>query len=662
MDTKSLSDADLGINKKGNQTHIGLTENMIPIEKLGSETNGYKKEFTAKLFIEGEPTPHTTVACIAPIKRSNGTYTSPNIKTGGQGVAEKDSLLKLIRKHAVIGNEVKFRNLSVGLTTDTIIAYLHNCDAIYPTQSVLFNGYSVTERKIYESSVIKEFCRSVIIHLIKKHKDKFEKLLSKNGTSAEHLDLDSLTRIIRTSVRQLDKEDLSANGKPRYFEDPINHDPFWYLSGEWYGNDTDKLLCFIKLAKVIEDHFPKYYLKQERGTYYFIEKKSISSVNYELPTELGIPLLPNTCTSLLAKPFTILTGASGTGKTKIAQSLVKHYGNGDETFSNSAVVAVGADWTDNRNTLGFVNHLNKDCAENPIYQSTEILNLMLRANKNPDFPYFLILDEMNLSHVERYFADFLSVMEQKNGKFHLHDEAEELTNSSSEGELVPQHLDYPQNLFVIGTVNIDETTYMFSPKVLDRANVIEFKVNEADIEKFLADPQEPADVEHAAAGQAEAFLQFAKDARSGELDKLEGELKTALNKHLLDLFNIMQQGRFEFAYRTANEITRYMRVCQKLASDEGKLEEWKSTDWEANFDEQIVQKVLPKLHGSIGRVGKLIAKLAHFCHNPADTPKDSLQGVIETLKEADAKYPKSFAKLQSMAATLREEQFVSFIH
>ena len=102
-----------------------------------------------------------------------------------------------------------------------------------------------------------------------------------------------------------------------------------------------------------------------------------------------------------------------------------------------------------------------------------LLDLILESSKieNSNKPYFLILDEMNLSHVERYFADFLSAMES-NELISLHKSDDE--NYKDDVVIVPKSIELPNNLFVIGTVNIDETTYMFSPKVLDRANVIEF--------------------------------------------------------------------------------------------------------------------------------------------------------------------------------------------
>lgn len=147
---------------------------------------------------------------------------------------------------------------------------------------------------------------------------------------------------------------------------------------------------------------------------------------------------------------------------------------------------MGADWTDNRNTLGYVNYLRRSSSGEdslPVYQTTAILDLLLTAvadcERGEDSkPHFLILDEMNLSHVERYFADFLSAIESTKGELLLHSEGDKdtLLATESGGVMrVPRTLKIPDNVFVIGTINVDETTYMFSPKVLDRANVIEVK-------------------------------------------------------------------------------------------------------------------------------------------------------------------------------------------
>jgi hypothetical protein len=174
---------------------------------------------------------------------------------------------------------------------------------------------------------------------------------------------------------------------------------------------------------------------------------------------------------LLTKPFLILTGNSGTGKTKLAELFVRWLCRSDS--GQFAIIPVGADWTDNRNVLGFVNHLRLAnvsqagaAIDLPVYQTTKILDLLLDAGRkeNEGKPYFLILDEMNLSHVERYFADFLSAMETKEGRLLLHREGCPLPRNQGGPCDVPETLVLPRNVFVIGTVNVDETTYMFSPK------------------------------------------------------------------------------------------------------------------------------------------------------------------------------------------------------
>jgi len=389
------------------------------------------------------------------------------------------------------------------------------------------------------------------------------------------------------------------------------------------------------------------------------------------------PLTGSLVQSLITKPFTILTGASGTGKTKLAESLAFSLRNAEEIkdATNVGIVPVGADWTDNRNVLGFVNHLRDvevNGVKKAVYQSTPVLDLLLAANADRSTPHFLVLDEMNLSHVERYFAEFLSAMEQGNGILPLHSEGprddEQFTLPRFEGDTsgVPRSISYPANLYVIGTVNIDETTYMFSPKVLDRANVIEFKVGHGDISKFLDEPGNYPETVKAEDGQAAAFHQLGTQARNGELEDLPEGVHQEVQKHLLALFDIMQEGRFEFAYRTAKEVMRYMSVCRHLAADK---DAWDQIDgdkgWKTDCDDQILQKILPKLHGSMGRVGGLLATLTLYCHTGEKdaSGKKASVAMPEALKlEKDAAaFPKSFAKLKSMLETLKEEQFVSFI-
>ncbi|MCB1587035.1 MAG: hypothetical protein KDI52_12180, partial [Xanthomonadales bacterium] len=168
--------------------------------------------------------------------------------------------------------------------------------------------------------------------------------------------------------------------------------------------------------------------------------------------------------------------------------------------SQYLIVPVGADWTNREPLLGYPNALKP---EEYVRPDSGVLDLIIQANNHPDLPHFLILDEMNLSHVERYFADFLSVMES-NEEIPLYAEGTEQNG-------VPARLKVPSNLFIIGTVNIDETTNMFSPKVLDRANTIEFRVTQDEMKEFLGNIRgiNMDALTGKGAGMAKSFLEMA---------------------------------------------------------------------------------------------------------------------------------------------------------
>jgi len=396
-----------------------------------------------------------------------------------------------------------------------------------------------------------------------------------------------------------------------------------------------------------------------------------SSSNYG-----AVTLFANTPISraLISKPFLILTGPSGTGKTRGAIELAENLCDDD----CRALVAVGADWTDNRHVVGFLNPLHTVDGTpkgKPIYETTAILNLLLHANaqENRDKPHVLILDEMNLSHVERYFADFLSAME-------LHDKQKALKlhtaglATTREGKDVEGCIDFPENLFVIGTVNIDETTYMFSPKVLDRANVIEIHADETALGNFLRDGTEQEGSE--AQDYGISFLDLARVIRREEpsdesVPLLPSHLRIAAADRLIELFEIMKRGRGEFGFRTGREVLAYLRTAYFL-TPEAERAAWAAPegDWLKALDAQILQKILPKLHGSRTRLAPLLGALATYCatgtkayameHFPqgGNSPRRGLNDARNIL---NPKFEYSYKKLERMIEVLVEEQFVSFI-
>ena len=395
-------------------------------------------------------------------------------------------------------------------------------------------------------------------------------------------------------------------------------------------------------------------------------------------------VLPTSFVNALAtKPFVILTGNSGTGKTKIAEQFAIWLSEGDER--RMAIVPIGADWTDNRNVLGFVNHLRLtravgESVESPMYQSTKMLDLLLEASavENRNKSYLLILDEMNLSHVERYFGDFLSAMESRDGRFLLHREGRLLARVVGGKADVPEELLLPSNVFVVGTVNVDETTYMFSPKVLDRANVLEFRLDADAAMKFLqAGGSTIAKITSAPLGYSEAFLRLSFAARglngvpplslvSGlNSDPVDASpLLEKCNSVIADIFSIMQQRHQEFAFRSLTEIVRYLAVDYELSRDK---DDW---DWQSALDAQILQKILPKLHGSKRKIGALLAALATYCENGDaevaakplnyDATADAYP-VLGSKVYLNPMFPESHRKLCEMIQSVSRDQFVSFI-
>lgn len=352
--------------------------------------------------------------------------------------------------------------------------------------------------------------------------------------------------------------------------------------------------------------------------------------------------------SLLAKRFLILAGLAGSGKTKLAQAFARWLTLPPEDSKCYELIAVGADWSGNEHILGYPDGLSGNR-----YVSRPALDLILRAANNPDAPHFLILDEMNLSHVERYFSDILSAIESDE-VIHLHQDQDRKTACEIG---IPSWLKLPKNLFIIGTVNVDETTYMFSPKVLDRANVIEFRLGADDLSGYLSGAVKPDLSKLDGAGHAAGFgVPFV--AAANAVVEVPAAVKANFDAELLLFFNALQTHGAEFGYRTAHEASRFMHfygLLGKRASDDAA---W----FYGAFDCVILQKLLPKLHGSRAKLGPLLKALWFLCVTAADVRGDDALKNAEPSAEvpAGAPYPLSAEKIARMWRLLRENGFASF--
>ena len=360
-------------------------------------------------------------------------------------------------------------------------------------------------------------------------------------------------------------------------------------------------------------------------------------------------LLTRFAASLVTKPFILLTGLSGSGKTKLAQAFAQWI---CETEKQYCIVPVGADWTNREPLLGYVNAL-----ENTGYILPEngALELIIEANKkeNENKPYFLILDEMNLSHVERYFADFLSVMESDDWlKIHSCDTPLDGGNDVE----VNKEYKWPNNLFVIGTVNIDETTYMFSPKVLDRANVIEFRISETDLDKYFEQANGKLDMnklceENSKIGKGACYGEsFVSIAKNREAVKENVVLNEVLKKFFVEL----QKIGAEFGYRSASEIQLLFNKLDVI-----------NRDYSENIDEKIdiaiMQKLLPKLHGSRSKLVPVLSVLAGLCYTKLFT-KEEIKKIFDDADKYTEQviYPISLEKITRMYNNVIDNGFTSY--
>ncbi len=390
--------------------------------------------------------------------------------------------------------------------------------------------------------------------------------------------------------------------------------------------------------------------------------------------------------ALGAKSFVVLTGLSGSGKTKLAQAFVKWIAIKD----SSLLIPVGADWTNSEKLLGYPNALDKTSYVMP---DTGVLKLLMDSEKNPKLPFFLILDEMNLSHVERYFADFLSAMESGD-EIKLYD-GDQRYADEAKTIAVPKRIRVPKNLFVIGTMNVDETTYMFSPKVLDRAQVIEFRVKPDEMAKFaghwedgdgkIVAPETPGatwktgtatkiDLDKLAdpngigkgAKYAESFLELA--LKRGEKKPSGAAVPAApagqpvnpdagkvplqeVAKAVNVFFKPLAELGAEFGYRSAAEI---MSFCGFYIDAGAKIDD--------AIDAAIVQKLLPKVHGSRRKLERVLTELWKLCR--MDGVTDDLDAVAKTGGEYDfsakTKYPLSAEKVLRMFRAAMANGFASF--
>ena len=344
--------------------------------------------------------------------------------------------------------------------------------------------------------------------------------------------------------------------------------------------------------------------------------------------------------ALRAKPFVILAGISGTGKTQLPRKFAEALGfNLSEQIIQ---IPVRPDWTDSSDLLGYNSLDNK-------FIPKALTLAIKKALTNTDKPYFFILDEMNLARVEHYFSDFLSVIETRKW-----DDAktEIITDDIIRPELVngaTNSDDYlglklPQNLFLIGTVNMDETTHAFSRKVLDRANSIE--MNEVDLDWITTTSEDLSPLQDISNDYFKTLFLSSIDLKKEDKELISNEMQT-----LKEVNKILENADLHFAYRVRDEIAFYLTINQKNNLIDNNIA----------FDFQLIQKVLPRIHGSSERIQKVLVELFNLLEG-TDFRSDNFEFSMfeDKVDQNDLKYKRASKKIIFMLKRFDDDRFTSF--
>jgi 5-methylcytosine-specific restriction enzyme B len=213
----------------------------------------------------------------------------------------------------------------------------------------------------------------------------------------------------------------------------------------------------------------------------------------------------------------------------------------------------------------------------------------------------------------------------------------------------PERIEFPRNLFVAGTVNVDETTYMFSPKVLDRANTFEFRVSTGALDVAA---RRPEDLDAGRPDLVAGFLALAKDDNWHLQHPAPN--RDEVVAYLLALHGLLSEGGFEFGHRVFYEATRFAALLAAAGEPSPVVA----------LDLQVLQKILPRLHGARRRLESTLHGLGKFCFSLDTKPGDVSggPGVFDPLNppEGEARLPLAFEKVQRMTRVLQANQFASF--
>jgi 5-methylcytosine-specific restriction endonuclease McrBC GTP-binding regulatory subunit McrB len=415
-------------------------------------------------------------------------------------------------------------------------------------------------------------------------------------------------------------------------------------------------VCYTEIVKDTVSPHADIVIDRKKGRDAVIQDLSKAKTNYS-PSALSTSYL----TAMRTKPFLLLAGISGTGKSRIVKQMAFESCpdipalRSDKTApGNYELIEVKPNWHDSSELLGYESEIG-----GPHYVVTPFVRFLVKAMRYPDVPFFVCMDEMNLAPVEQYFAEFLSVLESRKllsdgtitseplikadifSKYadQLHrdlDITDTETYKTVYDRLKNDGLRLPSNLIVVGTVNMDETTHQFSRKVIDRAMTIEMNIEDAEtpFKNFF----EGGDALHYYDNPQPKDLFLPKVVQASEaLSILDAEdasyLKENVPRLLHSLNSALNGTPFKIAYRVQNELILYFFSLREENSDEAS-----EVLLAQAMDAILMTKVLPRIEGDEDLLDKPLKALAQFTEN----------------------YPQASRKIAEMQERLPQAHFTCF--
>ncbi|MEI4648210.1 DUF3578 domain-containing protein [Bacillus cereus] len=475
-----------------------------------------------------------------------------------------------------------------------------------------------------------------IVYLFSEDMERLYLTIAQGVTKTDKDELDKIKEEIREQIhmsQKVKKDDeifLGTSPKAKGYANStaayISYDSNKMPSEKELVEDLEEMLRYYEGFIAYKEEGTKYEMIYERKEVYLDQQSIIDHVSSYIQSK-GFYYekkdLINFFLSLKTKPFVILSGISGTGKTKIVQWFAESLGATEEN-GQFTLIPVRPDWSDSSDLLGYVNLQGE-------FQERPLIKVLENADANPNRPYFVVLDEMNLARVEYYFSDFLSVIESRKWK-----DGKIVTSPVLPESITNKHITIPSNVYIIGTVNMDETTHPLSKKVLDRANTIEFNTVNLDYFNFLMDMEEKEAEIVSDSSLATKYLHLKECFKENE------DLVRNISTILIEINKILESVGAQVGYRIRYEICFYMAY-----NEQGKL-----LSFDEALDYQIYQKILPRLAGSDGRTEEVLKQLYVLCANEEYDSGNN--------DASYAKYPRSANKLSHMLRRFEYNGFTSF--